>query len=95
MAKTSTLHVRMDPQLKVKTEKILKKLGISSSEAITLFYAQISMKGAIPFQIDNNSNSENGEEKKNRKSLAGYLSKYANSDLIEKESGVWESEASE
>ena len=95
MSKTSTLHVRIDPQLKNNTEKVLKSLGISSSEAITMFYMQIYLKGAIPFSIDKSEESNQLEKKNKRKSLAGYLSKYAKASLIDKEDGIWESEAKE
>ena len=95
MAKTSTLHVRIDPKLKMNAEKILKKIGVSSSEAINMFYTQICFKNGIPFSINAVSGKNDEENTKKRKSLAGFLSKYANPSLIEKESGIWESEAHE
>lgn len=38
---------------------------------------------------------EQEEKKKNKKSLSGFLSKYANSDLIEREKNAWYEEAKE
>jgi DNA-damage-inducible protein J len=95
MSKTSTLHVRIDPNLKNEAEKLLKSFGISSSEAINMFYTQICLKRAIPFSINDSEISPNEVTKIKRKSLSGYLAKYANPSLIEKESGIWESEARE
>ena len=93
MAKTTVLHVRMEPELKESAEKVLEKIGLTSSEAINIFYRQIIIQSSIPFNIS----SEKKEKvlKKNKKSLSGYLSKYANKDLIEQESGVWAREARE
>ncbi len=94
MPKTSTLHVRMEPSIKKKAEEVLKDLGLTSSEAINMFYTQICIQSAIPFDIKNDKKS-NGSIKQKRKSLSGYLSQYANSDLINKENGIWELEARE
>jgi len=93
MPKTSTLHVRMEPSIKKKAEKVLKDLGLTSSEAINMFYTQICIQSAIPFEIKNNKKEVKKEKK--IKSLSGYLSQYANKDLISKESGIWEMEAHE
>ena len=38
---------------------------------------------------------EEPKKKKSKKSLSGFLSKYANTDLISKEENVWYEEASE
>ena len=89
MAKTCTLHVRMEPKVKENAEKVLNDLGITSSEAINLFYEQICIQMKLPFSTDLN-NSKKVKSKK--KSLSGYLSKYANKDLISQEDGIWERE---
>jgi len=45
------IHTRIDPELKSKAEGILSELGISSSEAIRLFYSQICHHRGIPFDV--------------------------------------------
>ena len=50
--KTSAVHARMEPQVKRKAEGVLKKLGISPTEAIRIFYRQISLRGGLPFPIE-------------------------------------------
>ena len=50
--KTQMIHVRVEPTLKKKAETVLKKLGVSSGEAIRMFFAQIVIKEEIPFSID-------------------------------------------
>jgi len=93
MPKTSTLHVRMEPAVKKKAEKVLKELGLTSSEAINMFYTQICIQSAIPFEIKENKKVSKVDKK--NKSLSGYLSQYANPKLIDKESDIWELEAHE
>ena len=49
--KTSVIHTRIDAELKAGAEDILKKVGLSSSEAVRLFYRQIELTQGIPFDI--------------------------------------------
>ncbi len=51
MPKTTTLSVRMDPELKRETERILRQLGLTPSQAITLFYRQIEIHRGLPFRV--------------------------------------------
>ena len=51
MAKTSSIHVRVDPNLKEEVEKILNNLGMSSTEAINIYLRQIILNSGIPFEI--------------------------------------------
>ncbi len=51
MAKTATIQTRVDPVIKGKTQKILKKLNISMSEAISIYLSQITLHNGIPFEI--------------------------------------------
>ena len=41
MAKTETLHVRIDPDTKRSTDEILSVLGLSTAEAVNIFLHQI------------------------------------------------------
>ena len=49
--KTARVSARMDYDLKNKAEIVLHKLGISSSEAINMFFAKILTEGGIPFEL--------------------------------------------
>lgn len=49
--KTAMIHTRIAPHLKNKAESILLKIGLSSAEAIRLFYVQISLTKGLPFDI--------------------------------------------
>gem|GEM_PF-146926 len=52
MAKTETIRARVEPVLKEGAEGILKKLGLSSTEAITLFYRQVILRRGLPFNVE-------------------------------------------
>jgi len=51
MAKTAVVRARMEPELKLHAETILKNVGIKPSEAINLFYHQVEKTGGLPFAI--------------------------------------------
>jgi DNA-damage-inducible protein J len=56
MAKTSTISARIDRDVKKPAEQIFKELGLTSSQAITLFYKQVELQQGLPFivKIPNN-----------------------------------------
>ncbi len=51
MAKTETIRARVEPELKREAESVLSDLGLSATEAITLFYRQIALHRGIPFAV--------------------------------------------
>ncbi len=51
MPKTATLTIRLDPALKKQTERVLNEMGLTPSQAITLFYKQIKFQRSLPFEI--------------------------------------------
>ena len=51
MAKSANLYARIEPELKEQAEMILAALGISSSNAITMFYKQIVLNNGLPFEV--------------------------------------------
>ena len=51
MDNTTTVHARMDTALKENVEAILAQLGLTSSDAIKLFYKQIELNGGLPFEL--------------------------------------------
>jgi DNA-damage-inducible protein J len=50
-AKTDFIRVRINPELKISVQKILDKLGISTTEFITMTYHQALLKKGIPFDV--------------------------------------------
>lgn len=51
MAKTAMVIARVEPELKKDSEKVLKRLGISITEAINLFLAQVRIQKGLPFDV--------------------------------------------
>ncbi len=51
MAKTTTISVRMDADLKKDAENILGSLGLTPSQAINVFYKQITFQNGLPFPV--------------------------------------------
>ena len=51
MAKTSSMHIRVEPKVKAEAERILNNLGMNSTEAINIYLRQIILNSGIPFEI--------------------------------------------
>ena len=51
MAKTSSMNIRIEPNLKKQVEEILEDLGMNISDAVTIYFKQIVLTDSIPLQI--------------------------------------------
>ena len=51
MNKTSTVRARIKPELKNKAEQVFRNLGLSTTQAITLFYRQVELQNGLPFDV--------------------------------------------
>ena len=51
MGKTSTIRARIEPDLKNKAEHIFRQLGLTTTQAITLFYKQVELRKGLPFDV--------------------------------------------
>lgn len=71
MSKTAMIRARIEPCIKEQAEHVLKVLGISVSEAISLFYHQIKIKKGIPFdlKISNNETLQAMNDIRNKTNL--------------------------
>lgn len=52
MKRTATVRARVDPGLKNDVEKLLHRLGVTTTEAITMFYNQIRLRQGLPFPVE-------------------------------------------
>ena len=50
--KTAAVHSRIDPEVKKRAESILHRLGLSPTEAIRMFYTQITLRNGLPFEVE-------------------------------------------
>jgi DNA-damage-inducible protein J len=51
MSKTAMIRARMEPALKRDAEQVLARVGLSPTEAIRLFYRQVSLRQGLPFEV--------------------------------------------
>ena len=51
MTRSSTLHVRMDTELKKKATAALAAMGLTASEAVRLFFHRIAVDQAFPLEL--------------------------------------------
>jgi DNA-damage-inducible protein J len=51
MSKSTQITARIDPSLKQETEKIFDELGLSTTQAITLFFKQVTLQQGLPFAV--------------------------------------------
>lgn len=51
MNKAATINARIEPALKSQAEAILHRVGLSTAEAIRIFYTQICLNKGLPFEV--------------------------------------------
>ena len=51
MNKTATVRARIHPRLKQHAETVFRRLGLNATQAITLFYRQVELRGGLPFDV--------------------------------------------
>lgn len=51
MIKSAMIRARMDPTLKEEVERLFETLGLTTTQAITLFYQQVKLNQGLPFPV--------------------------------------------
>jgi len=51
MARTATIQAKIDPEIKEAAQKILDRLNISMSEAISMYLTHVALHKGIPFDV--------------------------------------------
>ena len=52
MSKTATVRARIEPDLKEDVEALLFQMGISTTEAINMFFSQVRLRKGLPFPVE-------------------------------------------
>jgi DNA-damage-inducible protein J len=52
MARTAMINARTEQELKKDVEGILKTLGLSTTEAINIFFRQVKLRRGLPFPVE-------------------------------------------
>ena len=77
MSRTAIISARIDPKLKNNAERVFKRLGLTTTQAITLFYEQVvGAKNGLPFQakIPNQATRKALDDAKARHNLESFNS---------------------
>jgi DNA-damage-inducible protein J len=72
MAKTAMINARTERELKEEVTGILKTLGLSTTEAINIFFRQVKLRKGLPFPVEI-PNDETLETFRNSKSGKGLV----------------------
>ena len=51
MPKNGSIHARVDEQVKARAEKILRRVGVSTTDAVNLLLHQIILSNGLPFDV--------------------------------------------
>ena len=51
MSKTSYITARVEPKLKASAGKVLSRLGVSTTDAVTMFLRQVVLHRGLPFEV--------------------------------------------
>mgnify|MGYP001343368732 FL=1 len=52
MARTAMINARTERELKNEVEGILQSLGMSTTEAINIFFRQVKLRRGLPFPVE-------------------------------------------
>ena len=50
-SKSELIHIRIEPEIKNKSEQIFKRLGVNTSYAVSKFLSQVILKEGFPFEL--------------------------------------------
>ncbi|HVW71790.1 MAG TPA: type II toxin-antitoxin system RelB/DinJ family antitoxin [Candidatus Paceibacterota bacterium] len=51
MAKTAYISARVDKKIKAEAQKVLRDVGVNTSDAVDMFLRQVVMHQGIPFEV--------------------------------------------
>ena len=51
MPKTAHINARVEKELKARAEKVLRHVGVKTSDAITIFLHQVVFQRGLPFDV--------------------------------------------
>jgi DNA-damage-inducible protein J len=51
MTKEAMIRARIEPELKAEVESIFSALGLTTTDALTIFYKQVKLNRGLPFEV--------------------------------------------
>lgn len=83
MSKTGYITARVDPHLKASAARVLSKLGVSTTDAITMFLRQVVLQGGLPFDVRiPNADTRKAIEELENPAKRAKLKKFATTDEL-------------
>ncbi len=83
MGKTGYIMARVEPKLKASAGRVLTKLGVSTSDAITMFLRQVVLRQGIPFEVRvPNAETVRAIEELENPARRAKLKKHANAEAM-------------
>jgi DNA-damage-inducible protein J len=52
MPKTEQVNIRIEPEVKKAAESVFRKLGLTPSQAVKMFYRQAVLQQGLPFSVN-------------------------------------------
>ena len=74
MSKTAVITARIEPKLKESVEQVFAQLGLTTTQAITLFLRQVELQKGLPFnlKVPNATTQTALQEAQTRQNLTTY-----------------------
>ncbi len=74
MTKSAVVSARIDPDIKRHAEEVFRELGLTRTQAITLFYSQVRLQRGLPFSVrlPNATTREALEDARERRDLESF-----------------------
>ncbi len=74
MAKTATLNIRTDPDIKAQAERLYQSFGITLTDAVNIFLRKSVMEGGLPFEMKHPNADTLAAMRETEEILAGRIS---------------------
>jgi DNA-damage-inducible protein J len=86
MSKNTVVRARVEPELKREAEDVFERLGLNTSQAITLFLRQVGLRQGLPFAVElpNRETQETFEDT----DAGRNLKRFENADELFKDLGI-------
>lgn len=83
MSKTGYITARVEPKLKESAGRVLSRIGVSTSDAITMFLRQVVMRQGMPFDVAvPNARTRRAIEELENPAKRARLKKHATTDAM-------------
>jgi len=81
MDKTGYITARIEPKLKARAARVLATVGVSTTDAITMFLRQVVLRNGLPFEVRvPNAETKKAIEELENAGTRSKLKRYATAD---------------